>query len=73
MFVGIVEEDGVHVYVLYILDKWDLPQFSLGALPTLQNCFLGDCDGVGLGVVEIHFFVIVDRKVSRFDHFAGTE
>ncbi len=38
MLVRVIKEEGVHVYIVDVVNKWDMPQFGPWASPPFEDC-----------------------------------
>ena len=66
-----VQDEGVFIVIAINVTQWDTPESSMRALITLE-------DGCGInvyyvGVVEVHFILVVDCCGPRISKFATTE
>jgi hypothetical protein len=59
MLVRMIKEKGVYVFIAYVVNKGDKPQFGLWALPPFEDCVCQYCDFGGHGVVEVDLLVII--------------
>jgi hypothetical protein len=73
IFVQMIKDEGVRVFIPDIVHEGNTPQFGPWALPPFEDCICQYCDLGGCGIVEIDLFVIIDCFVAAFDHFDSTE
>ncbi len=60
MLVWMFKEEGVCVFVVDIVNKGDMPQFSPWASPPFEDCICRYYDFGGCGIVEVDLLVIID-------------
>jgi hypothetical protein len=73
MFVRMIKEEGVRVFILDVVNERDSPQFGPRALPPFENCACQYCDLGGRSIIEIYLLVIIDCHVVGFNHFESNE
>ncbi len=73
MLVWMIEEEGVRVFVVDVVNEGDMPQFGPWASPPFEDCVCQYCNFGGCGIVEVNLLVIIDCCVASFDHFDSTE
>ncbi len=73
MLVWMIKEEGVHVFVVDVVNEGDMPQFGSWALPPFEDCVCRYCDFGDRGIIEVDLLVIIDCCVTSFNHFDSTE
>jgi hypothetical protein len=54
MFVWMIKEEGVRVFIADVVNKGNMPQFGPWALPPFEDCICQNRDFGGHGIVEVN-------------------